>query len=99
MVRKKPRRSKLMSLHPAEIAFLLDDDSYCRPSVPRDRASLKSLKGGGRQVLFGEQSPTARELLTEYREEAMQIYQAANPGKLPSWWGMLSDSEKRLLKI
>jgi hypothetical protein len=98
MARKKPRKSKLMSLHPAGIAFLLDDESYCRPNVPRDRVSLASLRRGESQLMFGRTSLTAYELLAEYGEKALSIFQAAHPGELPSWWKMLTAAEQQALK-
>lgn len=98
-----PRKNRKMSLkkadlHPSEIAFLLDDDSYCRPTISRDKASLKSLREGGRQLLYGTMSPTAHELLRNHGQEALEIFQAAHPGKLPSWWELLSPAEQQTLE-
>jgi hypothetical protein len=86
-------------LHPSEVAFLLDDPSHLRPNLPRDRASLEALREGGRQLLWGFASKTAKELLTDYGQEALALFQQSHPNELPSWWGMLSDTEKQILKI
>jgi hypothetical protein len=98
MARKKPRKSKLTSLDPCELSFLLDDESYCRRTVPRDMASLEELRKGGRQLLWGTEAKTAGELLALYAREALELCRAANPGKLPSWWGLLTNEQKAVFK-
>jgi hypothetical protein len=87
---RKPRRISLTKakLHPSEISFLLDDDSFCRTHIPRDKVSLEFLRQGDSGLLYGMKSAT--ELLEEYGKEALKIFQAEHPGKKPTWWPLLA---------
>jgi hypothetical protein len=87
---RKPRKISLVkaSLHPSEISFLLDDDSFCRPHIPRDLVSLKYLRQGDSGLLYGSSSAT--ELLENYGKEALAIFESEHPGEKPSWWPLLT---------
>ncbi|MEW6659170.1 MAG: hypothetical protein AB1424_10965 [Thermodesulfobacteriota bacterium] len=97
---RKPRKMSLRKadLHPAEIAFLMDDDSYLREGLLRDLKALEAIKSGERgELLFGNQTKNARELLEEHGAEALEIFQTANSGRLPSWWRLLTPEEQQAL--
>ena len=92
---RKPRKSSLRStnLKPYELAFLLDDDSYCRPNIPRDLVSLSLLRQGHPGLLFGDKHP--KDLWTEHGAEAFAIFIEANPGKRPVGWWLYEAPEPR----
>jgi hypothetical protein len=87
---RKPRKNSLRqaTLHPSEISFLLDDDSFCRPNIPRDLASLKCIRQGGSGLLYG--SASATELLENFGQEALAMFTDEHPGEKPSWWPLLT---------
>ena len=87
---RKPRKNSLRqaTLHPSEISFLLDDDSFCRPNISRDLASLKFIRQGGSGLLYGSKSAT--ELLEDFGKEALAIFEREHPGEKPSWWPLLA---------
>jgi hypothetical protein len=87
---RKPRKKSFRqaSLHPSEISFLLDDDSFCRTHIPRDLISLKYLRQGDSGLLYGMKSAT--ELLEEYGQEALKIFKREHPGGTPTWWPLLT---------
>jgi hypothetical protein len=86
---RKPRKISLIkaSLHPSEVAFLLDDEKYCRPHIIRDKVSLEELRQGRSGLLYGMKS--AGELLEEFGQEALAIFEDAHPEGKPSWFPLL----------
>lgn len=92
---RKPRKSSLRStnLKPYELAFLLDDDSYCRPNIPRDLVSLSWLRQGHPGLLFGDKHP--KDLWDDHGREALEIFIEANPGRRPIGWWLYDAPEPR----
>lgn len=94
MPRKPTKKSmRTFDLKPYELAYLLDDDSHCRPEVPRDRASLEWMRKGQPGLLFGDRHP--KDLWKLFGPEATELFVDNNPGRRPAGWWLYDAPEPR----